>query len=145
MSITADEVEEMLEFYHRKVWDKLDDPTYVLDQPNIHKAVRWRQVYSDPGHPVVPAEQPPRSPDFNRPVEHFHSALKREFRESLRHVEVERTLQGYWDLLQQCAKRCYSQDAVRRDVEGLPDLWEWIASEDPQHGSAGDWPPRRLR
>lgn len=135
----------MVEYYHGKLWGKLVDPTYVLDQPNIHKAVRWDRLGQDAGHPVVAAEQPPRSPDFNRAVEHFHSALKREFRESLRHIEVEHSLQGYWQLLEQCAKRCYSQDAVRRDVATLPELWAWVASTDPQHGSAGDWPPRRLR
>jgi len=135
----------MLKHFHGQVWDKLVDPTYVLDQPNIHKAVRWPLLWHDSAHPIVPAKQPPRSPDFNKPVEHFHSAVKREFRESLRHMDVERNLQGYWRLLELCVKKCYSQESVRRDVATLPATWAWVSSTDPQHGSAGDWPPRHLR
>lgn len=134
----------MLRACHAGIWDLLADPTYVLDQPHIHTAVRWEQL-GDGAHPIVPAPQPPRSPDFNRPVEHFHHSVKQEFRNLLLTHAGPRSLEGYWRLLQRAYSTCYKRDSAMKDILGLPDLWRWVASTDPKHGSAGDYAPARLR
>lgn len=144
VGVTADEVEQILGRCHAVMWGKLSDPVYVLDKPNIHKAVRWRELGKGP-HPIIAAPQPARSPDFNRPVEHFHHALKTRFRELMCTFAGPRTVWGYWGLLQKAFLSCYKPDSVMKDVLGLPKLWECVASTAAQQGTAGDWPPRKFR
>lgn len=144
VGVTADEVEHILKTCHSVMWDKLVDPTYVLDKPRIHTAVRWSELGKGP-HPIIAAPQPARSPDFNRPVEHFHHSLKREFRELLITFPGPRTLDGYWKLLYRAFNSCYKKDSVMKDVLGLPKLWKCVASSDPKQGVAGSWPPAKYR
>lgn len=144
VGITADEVEAVLRGCHSCMWDKLVDPTYVLDKPRVHTSVRWAELGQGP-HPIEAAPQPRYSPDFNRPIEHFHRALKKRFSDLLITHAGPKSLDAYWQLLWQAFNSCYSQRAAEKDIKGLPELWRWVASTDPQQGSAGDWPPRRLR
>lgn len=134
----------MLRFAHECMWDKLVDPTYVLDKPPVHTSVRW-ELLGQPAHPCEPAPHPRYSPDFNRPIEHFHRAFKKRFADLLITHAGPKTIEGYRPLLWQAFNTCYRPHSVMKDVVGLPDLWRRVASEGAQQGSAGNWPPRRFR
>ena len=142
--MTADEVEQILKGIHSVMWDKLSDPTYVLDRPPIHTAVHWKELGKGP-HPIIAAPQPSRSPDFNRPVEHFHHSVKRRFRELLITFPGPRDVWGYYKLLYKAFTSCYKPDSVMRDVKKLPALWKCVASSEAEQGVAGDWPPAKFR
>lgn len=144
VGITADEVEAVLRGCHSCMWDKLVDPTYALDRPRIHTSVRWEELGQGP-HPIEAAPQPRYSPDFNRPIEHFHSALKKRFSDLLITYTGPKTVDGYFQLLWQAFNSCWQPDSAMKDVLGLRELWLRVASEGPQQGAAGNWPPRRFR
>jgi hypothetical protein len=139
-------VEEVLQAIHEYVSQFIPHPTYVVDQPPIHTAVRWKQLAAEP-HPIKPALQPRRSPDFNRPAEHFIQAVKSEFKKELRVCDVRREPVAYMDMLTRAYKRCCTdkmKKAIIKDIMTLPALWSHVSTPSPA-GSGGDWPPARFR
>lgn len=138
VALTSDELESMLHGCHAVVWDKLADPTYVMDWPPVHMNVRKRPLWRGP-HPIIFAPQPRHSPDFNRPIEHFHRHFKRRFNEMLQVEQGPRTLGHYWDMLQRAFTSTYKEHSVEKDVLGLPALYNWVF----QNG--GKWPPKSMR
>ena len=146
MGVCADEVEDVLRAIHEYVSHYLKNPTYVLDKPRIHTSVRWQQLAAGP-HPIKPALHPRRSPDFNRPAEHFIKSVKSEFKKELRMCDVRREPVAYMHMLTRAYKRCCTTQmtqAINKDILTLPALWSHVSTARPA-GSAGDWPPARFR
>lgn len=128
----------MLRGFHSLLQPIVPSPVYVLDHDRANDAAFSRSLSSGPA-PFVRAPQPSHGPDFNRPVEHFHSALKRALREHLEVFDLPKGPDDYWQLVMDKAKQCYKAEGVKRDIETLPALWDWVATSD------GGWPPRKLR
>ncbi len=95
------------------------------------------------------------SPDFNKPVEHGHNNLKREFGVRARIEGNKMTEVKAQELLIEAATATVTAESVARDVDTLPTMWQVIAARDteivqapdgtPYTGVWGDWPPKELR
>ena len=136
----------MLKEFHKSICKQVSEPTYVLDKPRIHTAVRWEQLSPGP-HPIVAAPHPRRSPDFNRPAEHFLQAVKREFKELLRVIDAPREPVFYERMLRQAYENCCTNKmkrAINKDIITLPNLWAHVSTPKPV-GSGGDWPAAKFR
>lgn len=138
MAMTADEVEAFLCCCHSITMFQLQQPTYVLDTPHIHTCVQKRQLSVGPS-PIIFAPHPRRSPEFNKPVEHFHRHLKKAFRERLLIEVGDRTLEHYWEVLCRCAREVYTYDSVFRDVNDMTATYSNVISK------KGDWADRKFR
>lgn len=98
---------------------------------------------------------PPWSPDFNKPVEHGHNNLKREFGVRARAEDKKMDVLRAKQLLIDAAVAKVTAESVARDVDTLPTMWQVvIATKDETvcapngktyRGVWGDWPPKELR
>lgn len=143
VGVCADEVEQVMLHFHEYISNFIKHPTYVLDKPPIHTAVRWDMFKAGP-NPLTLAPQPRYSPDFNRPAEHYISAVKRGFKTELLRHDVRQPPQHYMDMVTDICRRCYTQEAANKDILGLPALWRHVSTPVPA-GSGGDWPPPQFR
>lgn len=136
--VTAEEVAAVLQRFHALLPPTLRHPQYIVDHDRANDAA-FRHFLASAPSPLVRAPHPVHGPDFNRPVEHFHSAVKAALRQHLLVFDAPHSPADSMELLERKAHACYKADGVRRDVEGLPQLWAWVATSD------GGWPPRKLR
>jgi hypothetical protein len=143
VGVCADEVEHVLLAFHELISKYIKHPTYVLDKPRIHTAVRWHQFQGGP-NPLTPAPQPRCSPDFNRPAEHYIEAVKRDFKTELLRRDVRQPPECYMNMIESICTTCYTRDAANRDILTLPALWQHVSTPRPA-GSGGDWPPAEFR
>jgi hypothetical protein len=81
-------------------------------------AVPWQQLKAGP-KPIVPALHPRRSPDFNRPTEHFLRAVKREFKQLPRVIDKPRSAGFYEGMLKKAYNKCCTKDMLRSINKGI--------------------------
>lgn len=97
----------------------------------------------------------PWSPDFNKPVEHGHNNLKREFGVRVRVEGKKLDVQRAEELLIAAADAKVTVESVARDVDMLPTMWQVVMATEKEtvrapngktyRGVWGDWPPKELR
>lgn len=158
-STTKEEMTDLLYLACRKFFRKTGRYPYLCyDQNGIQKNIDVTNLTSHHGdaiclRPEQKIPQPTHSPDTNRPVEHTFGSGKPRVRNNL-YASGVRVTKG--EQLRRVVHREFTQGmpagAVKKDVEGLPLLWEIISTpagvtwEDEygeMHvGSGGDWGPR---
>jgi len=120
---------------------KSGHPWLCMDNPSIHK--QCEDVLKH--YSVLQMSQPVGSPDFNKPAEHAHAIIVNHLLKELYlkpHID---TPVKYRRLAARMADVYITPDAVRRDVESLPEMWKYIAAPEDRGGSGGGWPPKALR
>ena len=137
MGVTAEEVAAVLGPLHARLLPQLCRLSYVADHERAIDAA-WSRWLSKGTRPLVRAPQPVSSPDFNRPVEHFHQPVKHALRQWCLVNDLPHSWEQYYDVLKTAAE---GQDieSIREDVRKLPSLWDYVANSD------GGWPPRDRR
>ena len=112
------------------------DPIYIMDYTTPHTAAKLKGIKLG-RHPAL-------SPDFNKPVEHFHAELGRRFKEWLDSDEGEYTHKQYrkrlWGMAQSVPAEFFD-----KAVRSLPEMWRCIAKSTAEGGVDGGWPPAPLR
>jgi hypothetical protein len=120
---------------------------YSFDNAPIHTAALQRSdVY---GEPMVQRygfdekkdrlQLSPFSPDMHRVIEHTHGTATYEFQKWLMQNRGKLSVQEYKDAFETIYRRVVTATSVRKDVQGLPTLYKWVAT----HG--GSWPPAHMR
>lgn len=98
--------------------------------------------------------QPPRSPDFNRPVEHAHFIIQHTFQQEVG-LWIGKGVKAVMERVTELIKEHITPDMVRRDVSTMHLGWTAVLAPKGEvvvgptgkkfEGTAGDWPVDYLR
>ena len=137
-------------------FDRYGGPKFVYDNSRAHEngAKRLHSMCGGNCTWLQRIPSPPVSPDFNKAVEHAHAIVKAVFHALLRHDDLTQSMDYFLRKFEQCAYASINAEAVRRDVQTLPLLWQVVAAPRGQTvtagiktytGVSGAWPPTQLR
>ena len=137
----------------KAIFDRNGVPQFVFDHVRYHDSAARLMKGKYAWFKRV--ETPSWSPDFNKPVEHAHGTVKKEFKTELRAVEGKMPMDTCRRLLVRLAEQHITVDSVGKDVQGLPLMWQVIAATTDKEvvspkgkvykGVWGNWPPHELR
>jgi len=121
----------------------------VFDNENKQQHSNWEEICSS--YNASRLEHPTYSPDINKPVEHGHAIIATKFAaHCYKHLDVD-SPNKYQKLVADIAHTAITQEGVAADVHSMWDMYKVIASPvnvevvDGVHGTAGGWPPKKMR
>jgi hypothetical protein len=122
---------------------------YQFDNPKIHTHAHLDNTGIQDDQ-LMP--QPPYSPDFNRPIEHAHNIVQSQFENWLHHMPHMATISvGQPPSMQECMQQVHDiihsidKDSIRKDIEGLPELYDHVIKSEEEGGCAGGFAPKQFR